>query len=694
MDPAEFAALNARANAYYASQQQPKTATPTKKKKNLLISQLPSALAAAASFVPGVGTVAAAGLGGIGELGRQVLSGEDINGGNIAREAALSAIPGGLGLVAKGAKAAKTAITAGKTARNAESAIKAARTGDEVTQAGRAASRVDTPTSSMDDAVDSIRATAVPIGPKITANNQSMAGRQYAKAFGDIPAKLSRTLKLPQTAQELHDYGVRGSLDDIAGTSNAVMKKLGGAVTGAANDIKGYIKTGDVEGVLSHALKGVNITKGDKDALFSLITDAASKGPMPGYIDPQDALDLVRKLEKRGHDRINSGKNPFNPDDNKVDFGTAHLQAANELEDNLYNAIKGKQSLAPYASPETVAELNGLAKGLGDKFAKAAKNNDAQEVRSLMAPFVRGNHLVQIANDSDNTAFKNLARARGGGGGIIGTAIDAGKAIADPIISRNSATIATNSAGAIDKAKEIAQSAVPIVKGATNYVGRGLAPQLAVRGIVGAGSASEEPPVESPELSAALASANTPDSPDAGTDPSMGGESAAAKISRDQLMQAIAADPKNADTYMSIYKLFADEDAAKAKGSSLTTAQQKAATTAANGKSSLDEIQNALDAAGGAQGKLGGTVANLGARLGLNSNVDTYNQIGTSMAVQLSRALGNTGALSDGDTRMIQAMIPKITDNEETAKAKMQHLASLLAEIQANAGAGTETAEL
>ena len=79
------------------------------------LSALPSILAAGASFIPGVGTIGAGLIGGAGEAGRQLLSGEKLDVGKIGGEAALSAIPFGIGRIGKVTKLAKGATEAVET---------------------------------------------------------------------------------------------------------------------------------------------------------------------------------------------------------------------------------------------------------------------------------------------------------------------------------------------------------------------------------------------------------------------------------------------------------------------------------------------------------------------------------------------------------------------------------------------------
>lgn len=120
----ELAQVKGNYDAYVASggnrkQTQVKAVPQPQKKKSSWLSLVPSALAAGASLIPGVGTGAAAALGGIGEAGSELLGGQKLNLKNIGEQAALSAVPGGLGKIGK----VRNVIKGGETAAEAAPAI-------------------------------------------------------------------------------------------------------------------------------------------------------------------------------------------------------------------------------------------------------------------------------------------------------------------------------------------------------------------------------------------------------------------------------------------------------------------------------------------------------------------------------------------------------------------------------------------
>ena len=240
------------------------------------------------------------------------------------------------------------------------------------------------------------------------------AGKIYAQSF-TVPSRKAFSLKPEQTAQELMGYGVKGSLDNIESTSKNAMSELNRALNRAVEGVGGQVQVGDVTGVANNALKGVAVSGPQRAALMENLTDIGTRGVMPGYASPSEMLDTIRTLEKRGYSKINAGGSSMIPNPDMEDLGSAYVQAAKEIEDNLYGAISSTGSLKAVQTPETAQALNAIAKGLGDRFMQAT---DASEVRSLMAPFVRANNLVATTRDAAQSTM-NQGLASGGLAGLV-----------------------------------------------------------------------------------------------------------------------------------------------------------------------------------------------------------------------------------------------------------------------------------
>lgn len=121
----------------------------------------------------------------------------------------------------------------------------------------------------------------------------------------------------------------------------------------------------------------------------------------------------------------------------------------------------------------------------------------------------------------------------------------------------------------------------------------------------------------------------------------------------------------------------------------LDTNTQKSLVGLSSANNTIDQIEQLYQQAGGGRGKAGGTVASLLGKV-TGSPADTYNQQVGGMAAQISRALGNTGAMSDQDVARAVGLLPKVTDTPAQASAKLNALRQL---IQANAQSIMQTAQ-
>ncbi len=102
--------------------------------------------------------------------------------------------------------------------------------------------------------------------------------------------------------------------------------------------------------------------------------------------------------------------------------------------------------------------------------------------------------------------------------------------------------------------------------------------------------------------------------------------------------------------------------------------------TAAN---AIDRLENLFNKAGGGQGIIGGGLQNLAASLGMNSDVSTYNQLAQGLINQISAAVGKTDSLNnEGEVARALDLIPKITDDAQTAQNKLNELRKLLSDTK------------
>ena len=143
-----------------------------------------------------------------------------------------------------------------------------------------------------------------------------------------------------------------------------------------------------------------------------------------------------------------------------------------------------------------------------------------------------------------------------------------------------------------------------------------------------------------------------------------------------------------ADLYKSAYNTYQMQAEMSGLGSSsqskMTTAEKNQLAKLQSAGTALDELEALYQKAGGGQGIIGGNIANFLGGLGLNSDVNTYNQLAQGLINQIGAAIGKTDSLNtEGEVQRALSLVPKITDDNQTAMNKLATLRSLL---QTNTG--------
>lgn len=384
-------------------------------------------------------------------------------------------------------------------------------------------------------------------------------------------------------------------------------------------------------------------------------------------VNAKAAMDVAKKLEKSGY------ANQAATSEAKNSTGDLQLKMADFIKSRIYNAPGGEDALNA-AKSETASKLDNIATSSGNqKLANVAQNYrlapDFKSFRNISAPFVNAKQLIDKTNLND---FANKGQ-NSGNGGLFQTLKKGASKVTSPVGGKVLSAI--GNAG---------DTAAPVETGGIlNRLASKPTTQLATRGAVTAssgilpvaGSQAQTTPTAPDSSQTASFAPSTTSSPT---------QSASPGFDKNTLLALVAADPKNADTYISLYKI-AGSDLAPT-GSDATALKNE--QTAENSQSALGQIENSFNAAGGGKGKLSGTIGNLEAKVGLNSNVATYNDTATALAAQIYKALGNTGTISDQDQKLIANLIPRTTDTSKTADSKIQQLQALLDNAQQIAAQG------
>jgi len=394
------------------------------------------------------------------------------------------------------------------------------------------------------------------------------------------------------------------------------------------------------------------------------------------------AMDVARKLEKSGYE------NQATSDVTKNAKGDTELKMADFIKSRIYNAPGGEDALTA-AKDMAASSLNDIAQQSGNaKLAKVAQAfqtaPDFQSYRAISSPFVNAKQLVDKSNIRD---FAN--KGQNSGGGLFNTL----KTGASKVVSPAGGKILSNIGNKLDNLPNASAPAQVTQSAASNVLSRlrgtpltAGATREATVGSTGLipnnGSSQQDEGALSTDQLQKLQTDLTPDT--AISNSSSEPASDTTGFDKNTLLALIAADPTNAATYMSLYKIV---------GTDLNSASQNATAlkneqTAEQSQNALNSIESAFNAAGGGKGKVSGAFGNLEAKLGLNSNVATYNDTATALGAQIYKALGNTGTISDQDQRLIANLIPKTTDTAKTAQEKISQLQSLLQNAQQIAAQG------
>jgi hypothetical protein len=134
---------------------------------------------------------------------------------------------------------------------------------------------------------------------------------------------------------------------------------------------------------------------------------------------------------------------------------------------------------------------------------------------------------------------------------------------------------------------------------------------------------------------------------------------------------------KLASLYQNAYKI--NELQNPTAESKISTAEKNQLAKLESAGNALDQLESLYNKAGGGQGIIGGNIANFLGSLGVNADVDTYNQLSQGLINQIGAAIGKTDSLNtEGEVQRALQLVPKITDSAETAKNKLASLRALL----------------
>lgn len=586
-----------------------------------------------------------------GSLIDKGMRGEEITGGDIATEAALSLVPFGLGKLAKSAKGLMGSTKAGVGLKG--------RIGQSLENRGQ----------------DLLGTQA-----NLTRAEGRRIGANPADVFGAINRRTGLT-KMDDMAQVAKGVtGSDGAFSEL--TRNAV-----GNIPGV--DI-GDLRTMGAD-ILAN--KAPLITGRQKDSLLESFKNAGvsmrggSTGSLNPLADPLAALDSSRNFRQMASDITKSAT--VSAKDKQL--ANTYNELAKSLEDSIYKSPGIDEGLK-LATPDRAKDLLAMADNAPTRAQANAYRKLAEEVKTIGdVPTLRSaqKDFVNLSKIDEATA-----RAAQGAGAQLGDQMQGlGKIAQRPTnlvaMPLNAATPAVG--GLMTRAGRALQgTGGPGMM--SNPVAKFLLPQAGVRAgadALGLRSSPEDASAMPGEMDAS-GMLGTP--LEQGMQPEQSSmytrEAAAQDIQND--LQATGG--ANMEKYLKLYEFLNPGGGGKTSANT-----QKALAQSANADATLQQLEGALASAGGAGGPVGGNIGSFFGGLGLNNNVKTYNDLVGGSTTQIAKALGETGAMSDADRAAYSNLLPKVTDTPQVAAAKFAALRERMAAAQQNtlqygAGSGVEDA--
>lgn len=140
-----------------------------------------------------------------------------------------------------------------------------------------------------------------------------------------------------------------------------------------------------------------------------------------------------------------------------------------------------------------------------------------------------------------------------------------------------------------------------------------------------------------------------------------------------------AGDLTSFATLLNLYKQASELYGGGNTSNKLNATQQNNLAKLEAAGTAIDELESLYNQAGGGQGRIGGNIAEFGAKLGLNNDASAYNSAARGLINQIAAAVGKTDSLNtEGEVQRAMDLIPKITDTPEEASVKLESLRKML----------------
>ena len=555
-------------------------------------------------------------------------------------------------------------------------------------------------------------------------------GQALMSQYGTIDAPTARSVgDAGQVLNNLYDdYGLKTPAEvqyaakKLTGADGAVTK-LTRKLAASAGDIPATYNAADIDQLIIDSGLGLDSTRGKalKQQITSIIQSTNMSGP--DTANANDVLDMVKKLERKSADVAGKSGNNYHRATSEDLAASSVLNAvASDYKDRIWN---GAQDISTVLTDDAIKELKAIfpknetyQKGVDNIIAKAT---NGQELRHAMADLVNGSKIANNSKMIAGTTGAQMVKAATSANPIVaGTQMLAIKALdsdaankiradkyakqAQKALSKiNGESTPSVGSGLINKVKTGANDLASALNNDTVYnasyggiipsFGDVMTSQVARQsGLSAARDMNNDQKLKEAQQQAqdaqnnynnvvtqtqtAYANAMQPMQANAG-------QSQLDRIANAMELALNAGDltaySQLADLYQQAYKIYGAETQSTNPYSNLSSTQVENINKLDTASNAIDELEALFNQAGGGQGLLGGNFANWMGSLGLNSDVATYNALSRGLINQIGAAIGKTDSLNtEGEVNRALELIPKMTDDAQTAQNKLAQLRQML----------------
>jgi hypothetical protein len=228
--------------------------------------------------------------------------------------------------------------------------------------------------------------------------------------------KLTEKLNTPEVSKEMVKHGIHGDLDDMIRISKSVTGADGIISKATRNAVGSITDDVPVSGAITAARRageqGTNIDKVVGNRIVTNISDIVGSGKDIGTMNPLDALDAERTLEKIGYDMLDKAAGKGGMDQLILEQqAEMYLSAADEIGKQINSKVVSSGVLdSMKQSPQMLTALESISPRLKQQFLNA---KTLGELRSIAKPFVRLGILAEKTQAAQGSQFVTTVSGKG-----------------------------------------------------------------------------------------------------------------------------------------------------------------------------------------------------------------------------------------------------------------------------------------